>query len=149
MEQHSTYYDCTECGTAHPTAMGAEQCAKSHADERAISSAAYDLRDTISLKLGDLADAILDRPAAGTPEWEREQRGRQQLEPWALARIREWHLTKIAIAVEARLDPTGDVINARSWGATWQAIADRTGTTKQAAYDRWHDVIKGAEEVAQ
>lgn len=106
-------------------------------DTQDISSAADQLRDTIALKLGDLADQIMDRPESGSAEWIAEHQARKNNEGWAVRNTRDWHLTKIAIAVEARLDPTGDVLNAKQYGATWQAIADQCGITRQAAYDRW------------
>jgi hypothetical protein len=104
--------------------------------ENEISKAADELRTVIALEVGKLADQILGRPEFGSPEWKSQHETRDT--PEGKARTLEWHLTKIAILHEAgRVSPTGDVLGARKHGATWQAIADACGITKQAAFDRW------------
>lgn len=105
--------------------------------EREISSAAEELTSMIAVKLGDLADHIMGRPESGSAEWIAWYEANKNNEPWALNITRDWHLTKLAIARQAGTSPVGDVINAREYGATWQAIADVYGVSRQAAYDRW------------
>lgn len=100
-----------------------------------ISGAAHQLRETIALRCGDLADKLLDLPEAGTPEWVEQYQQRDT--PEGQARLREWHLVKMRICREADVDQTGDALNAKKAGATWQDIADACGITRQAAYDRW------------
>jgi hypothetical protein len=104
-------------------------------DEAEIAKAADELRTAISLHVGRLADQILGRPELGTPEWREEFEARDTPEGQPVRR--EWHLVKIQICREAKVDQTGDVINARRYGATWQAIGDACGTSRQAAFDRW------------
>lgn len=90
-----------------------------------ITEAAAELRTAISMHVGRLANQILGQPEIGTPE----------------GRARDWHLIKIRICREAKVDPTWDVLNARDHGATWADIGEACGTSRQAAYDRWgkHD----------
>lgn len=97
-----------------------------------ITEAADDLRNAISLECAKLADQLLGRPEFASPEW-LATHSQYELDT---AR-REWHLVKIRILHSAGIAPTGDVLNARLYGATWQAIGDACGTTRQAAFDRW------------
>lgn len=107
-------------------------------DERAFSSIAQEeisnaarlLEHEITMRVGQFADEIMARSGrllryADDPERERR-------------RLRDWHLVKIRIRRTANLDPTGDVINARRFGASWQSIGDACWITRQAAHDRWH-----------
>jgi hypothetical protein len=107
----------------------------------AIEGAAYELRGAISAKLADLADLIMERPELGSDEWQRKEHARIEQEPEAMNEQQQWHLIKIQIAHRAKLDPTGDVINAKRYGATWQTIADTCGISRQAAFDRWCKVV--------
>lgn len=100
-----------------------------------IQRAAEDLAETISARCGALADDILDRPQIGTPEWLAEHAQRET--PAGHARLAEWHLVKMQISRLAGASQTGDVLGARRHGASWQAIADACGITRQAAHDRW------------
>jgi hypothetical protein len=104
-----------------------------------ISRAADELRTAIALKCGELADQILGRPELGSPEWFAEQETKNT--PEGQARLRDWDLTKLKIYREAGMDPTGAAINARQHGATWQAIGEACGISRQAAFDHWskHD----------
>lgn len=104
-------------------------------DDEQIRRAASKLQERIGLTLGDLADEILGRPAIGSPEWRQEWETRET--EAGRERLREWHLLKIRICRAADVSPTGDVLNARKQGATWQQIADACGMTRQAAHDRW------------
>jgi hypothetical protein len=107
--------------------------------EQAITEAAEKLRDAISMECGRLADEILGRPEFGTAEW-LATHSEYEL---AAARL-EWHLVRIRILHVAGVSPTGDVMNARLYGATWQAIAGACGTTRQAAHDRWAKLATAA-----
>lgn len=108
-------------------------------DTQDISAAADQLTNTIAEKLGDLADELMGRPAnwSGSDAWITYVEARQNGEPWALKVTCDWHMTKLAISRAAKIDPTGDVINARRYGATWQDIAEQCGISRQAAFDRW------------
>jgi hypothetical protein len=111
--------------------------------DQVISKAANELTDTIALALGKLADQILGRPEFGSPEWSAWLGTRNT--PEGQAGTREWHLVKLRISREAKVDPTGDVINARKFGATWAQIGEACGMTRQGAQDRWakHTDAKG------
>lgn len=111
-------------------------------DPKDIFNAAVDLNGAIAEKLGDLADELLERPTPGTNAAVTYNEARKNGEPWALDSARDWHLTKIMIAVQAGIDPTGDAVNAKRYGATWQQVADTCGVTRQAAYDRWNAAIE-------
>lgn len=102
-----------------------------------IAQAAQDLTETVALKLGDLADDLLERPATGSDEWVRQWQYLKEHPDEQAAHHREWQLTKLAIARKAGVDPTGIVINLRQTGASWQTIADIYGISRQAAYERW------------
>lgn len=105
--------------------------------DKQITQAADQLTDTIAVKLADLADELLDRPATGSNEW-LEQYRYYEANPTAKAEaLREWHLTKLAIVRKAGTDPIGDVIGARENGASWQTIGDVYGISRQAAFERW------------
>lgn len=104
-------------------------------DERTILDASRKLDEAIGHVLGDLADEILGRPAIGSPEWREEWETRET--EAGRERLREWHLLKIQICRAAGVRETGDALNARRQGATWQQVADACGITRQAAYDRW------------
>lgn len=103
-------------------------------DER-IKAAADELKEAIALKLGELADRLLERPEFGTPEWV-DWWGNKDT-PAGNARRREWHLVKLQISREAGVDQTGNAINARHCGASWEEIGQACGITRQAAHDRW------------
>lgn len=71
-------------------------------------------------------------PVPGSSEWERisgtaEERER---ELWA-------QLLGLRIEIAAGIDPLLTVVGLRRWGASWQAIAEATGTSRQAAHERW------------
>lgn len=105
-----------------------------------VEDQANKLRDAIARELGNLADELLSRPEFGTDEWleatKALTRNKQAAELWT----REWHLAKIMISREARIDPTGDVLNAKHYGATWENIAEAYGITRQRAHERWAKV---------
>jgi hypothetical protein len=100
-----------------------------------IRLAADDLREHMSLRLGELADKLLGRPEFGTPEWMEDRR--TQYTPEGQERLKLWHLTKIRICAVADVEPVGDVINARKVGASWDEIGAACEMTAQAAADRW------------
>lgn len=49
---------------------------------------------------------------------------------------------KIAICVVAGVGPTGDVINARLYGASWRQIGDALGVTRQGTHERWGKICE-------
>jgi hypothetical protein len=106
-------------------------------EELTVEGQASKLRDAIARELGNLADELLGRPAFGSEDWldihKALNRDKTAESEWR----REWHLTKITISREAKIDPTGDVLNARYHGATWENIADACGITRQRAHERW------------
>jgi hypothetical protein len=104
-------------------------------DDPAVRDAAAELRETITLKLGELADRTLRRPRPGTAQWEAFFAERDTAD--GLAEAAEWHLTKLRIARVADVDATGSVIGARRRGATWKQIGAACGISRQAAHDRW------------
>lgn len=55
----------------------------------------------------------------------------------SVAQMQDWHLTKIGTSSQAHIDPTGDVLNARQLGVSWEAIAAQCGITPQEASERW------------
>ncbi|MGW4849123.1 hypothetical protein [Nocardia brasiliensis] len=89
----------------------------------------------IKIKTAELADQLLDRPEFGTPEWERDWDRRDT--PEGQQRQAQWHLTKIRIERAADVDPVGDVINARVFGASWDQIGAAYGISATDASDRW------------
>jgi hypothetical protein len=103
--------------------------------DHAVRAAASELQEAMALKCGDLADRILGRPELGTDAWVREHAERDT--PAGQQRLCEWHLVKMRISTAAGLDPTGDVLNARKLGATWDVIGDACDMTGQAAQTCW------------
>ncbi|WP_280410090.1 hypothetical protein [Nocardia brasiliensis] len=89
----------------------------------------------IALKSGELADRLLDRPEFGTTDWkrDREQRGT----PEGCRRLAHWHLTKIRIDHAADIEPIGNVLNARRFGASWDQIGAAYGISAEDAAARW------------
>lgn len=108
--------------------------------ETEIAAAADDLYETMARRCAELADQILGRPKVGTDAWKAEHATKDT--PEGQAKIVEWHLLKIQIYRRARVNPIGDVVNARQRGASWQAIADVCGISRQAAFDRWSKYLK-------
>lgn len=102
---------------------------------QAVRGASQELAKTVALKLGDLADEILDRPQPGTDAWLEERATRNTAA--GRQRTQEWHLVKMEIQREAGLNQTGDVMNARAAGATWEAIGQACGMTAKDAEGRW------------
>src|SRR5260370_485504 len=103
-------------------------------DER-ITTAANELREAVAMRLGELADRLLERPAFGTPEWHAWWEAKDT--PQGDARRRDWHLAKLRIARTAGVDLTGDVLGAHSVGASWEDIGEVCGITRDAARERW------------
>lgn len=112
--------------------------------EAEISNAAYELRAAIAEKVGDLADQILGRPEIGSPEWKAEWDAQQANPERATASSREWHLVKLRICRAADVDMTGNVMNARRFGASWADIGEACGTSRQAAHERWSRFMTAA-----
>ncbi|WP_433193815.1 hypothetical protein ACQP1G_34220 [Nocardia sp. CA-107356] len=100
-----------------------------------IDAAARELRATIAIKSAELADRLLARPAYGTPEWERDWDQRNT--PEGQRQEADWHLTKLRIDRAADVDPLGNALNARDFGATWEQIGGAYGITAADAADRW------------
>jgi hypothetical protein len=48
-----------------------------------------------------------------------------------------WQLTSLRIELAAGLDAFEEVVLLRRAGATWAAIAQAAGTSRQAAHERW------------
>lgn len=105
--------------------------------DTAVQAAADTAKEAIALLLGQLADRVLGRPEHVSDEWLAQARRERDDPELKRARAREWHLTKMAIERALGLDHTGNAINARRNGASWQSIADACGITRQAAHDRW------------
>ncbi|WP_052281252.1 hypothetical protein [Nocardia vulneris] len=106
-----------------------------------INSAANQLRDLIAIKTSKLADQLLHSPEFGTPEWEQEWNQRDT--PEGQQRQAKWHLTKIRIQRAADIDPLGNVINARVFGADWDQIGAAYGIDATDAADRWNRACSG------
>ncbi|MEU7141709.1 hypothetical protein ABZ942_19820 [Nocardia sp. NPDC046473] len=100
-----------------------------------IQAAASELRQTIALKTGELADRLLDRPEFGTADWKRDRDQRDT--PEGRRRLAKWHLTKIRIDRAADIDPIGNVLNARGFGASWDQIGAAYGISTEDAAARW------------
>lgn len=96
--------------------------------EQEVKVGVEELRHVVTQKLNELADRMVDIPLAGTSDWDTAE---------GQDRLRRWCLLKVEIAIKAKVDATGSVLNARRFGATWTNIGEACGTTKQAAYDRW------------
>lgn len=107
--------------------------------ERDVVGAAEELGAVIAGELARLANGICGRPSAGSSEWLAEREEPAELQA---AKSRDWHLVKIAICVAAGVGPTGDVINARLYGASWQQIGNALGVTRQAAHERWGKICE-------
>jgi hypothetical protein len=103
--------------------------------DRAVQAAGRELSEAMALKCGELADRVLGRPELGTPEWVEEHAARDT--DAGRQRLQDWHLVKARIYTAAGIDPTGDVLNARKAGATWDAIGDACDMTGQSAHDCW------------
>ncbi|PXX66928.1 hypothetical protein DFR70_103683 [Nocardia tenerifensis] len=100
-----------------------------------IRAAASELRETIALKSGELADRLLARPEFGTEDWKRDRDQRDT--PEGHRRLAHWHLTKLRIDRAADIDPVGNVLNARGFGASWQQIGAAYGISAEDAAARW------------
>ncbi|QIS02339.1 hypothetical protein F5X71_08390 [Nocardia brasiliensis] len=100
-----------------------------------IETAARELRETIALETGRLADRLLGRPEFGSAQWQLEwdQRGT----PEGRRRQVDWYLVKIRIDAAAGLDPHGNAVNARGFGASWAEIGDAYGISAEGAAERW------------
>lgn len=109
-----------------------------------IDAAARELRAAIALKTSELADGLLHRPQWGSTEWEREWSQRDTAE--GQARSAQWHLTKIRIERAADVDPLGNVINARVFGADWDQIGAAYGISATEAESRWDQQATGYAE---
>ncbi|MFD0362714.1 hypothetical protein ACFQZZ_14820 [Nocardia sp. GCM10030253] len=61
---------------------------------------------------------------------------------------RELHLelTKLRIRRAANMDLGGAVIAARTAGATWEQVGAACRSSRQAAYERWHKVVRKFED---
>lgn len=113
----------------------------------AIMVASDVAREAAGFVIGTLATRILGRPEVtddGYLEWHRAEQELPQAE--RAQHSAEWHLVKLQICRELGLDPIGDVLNARRFGASWQAIADACGITRQAAHDRWADLVRNIQQ---
>ncbi len=106
--------------------------------QEALRAASEDTRQGIALIIGRFADRILGRPLVEEADLD-ELRAEHEAKdtPAGRRKIAEWHLVKMQIERELGLDHTGNVLNARHYGASWSAIGEACGITKQAAYDRW------------
>lgn len=87
-------------------------------DQCSIDSAAGRLQDLIARTMDELTDELIERPAPGH-------------------RLREWALIKVRIARAANVGLTAAVLHARRHGATWAAIGEACGISRQGAYLRW------------
>lgn len=111
--------------------------------EEAIAVATDVAREAAGHVVGTLATRILGRPEITDDtyvEWARAERELPQAE--RDQHSAEWHLVKLQICRGLGLDPIGDVLNARRFGASWQVIADACGITRQVAEDRWAELAQ-------
>lgn len=103
-----------------------------------LDSAVWVAKEGIGELLGRIADRMLGRPGPADEGYleHLQAQGKMTPEQRAAAEL-EWHLLKMRIARRLGLDQTGETINARRLGASWQVIADACGISRQAAHDRW------------
>ena len=92
----------------------------------------------IASLLGKIADRMLGRPGPTDEGYLAQVQAKGEMTPqqraaWEL----DWHLVKLKLERRLGLDHTGNVINARRLGASWQTLADACGISRQAAHDRW------------
>src|ERR1044072_3302013 len=118
---------------------GADMAKLASADrEQAIVGAAGVTREAVALLIGRLADQVLGRPNVGDDDWLEYARAQSN---WSEQQRdhhqRDWYLVKMQIERRLGLDHTGNVINARRHGASWQAICFASGIRWQPALDRW------------
>lgn len=103
--------------------------------EPEIEQAGRELFEAVARKLWDLADDLTGRPEFGTEEWLAEWAERHT--PAGRAREAARYLVRIRIALAARVDIGGLVVNAIYQGATWTQIADAAGVDADTAQARW------------
>lgn len=109
----------------------------------AVAVATDIAREASDYVIGTLANRILGRPEVSEDGYLERARAEQALPQAERDQLSAaWHLVKLQICRELGLDPIGDVVNARRFGASWQAIADACGITRQAAHDRWAKLVQ-------
>ncbi|SUA76332.1 Uncharacterised protein [Nocardia otitidiscaviarum] len=103
-------------------------------DPTLVAQAATDLSLAVNDKCDELARRLLglprDRDGDRTEKSDRSE-DRLRLE-----------LTKLQILRLAHMDLGAAVAAARLVGATWEQVGIACGSSKQAAYERWHRVVK-------
>ncbi|GAM51372.1 hypothetical protein ACFOS0_24705 [Nocardia seriolae] len=103
-----------------------------------IARAAADLGLAMNDKCDELARRLLaqtrndEMPGSGSGQKDTEQ-SHDEL---------HLELTKLRIRHVANMDLGGAVAAARLVGATWEQVGGACGASKQAAYERWHKVVK-------
>jgi hypothetical protein len=77
------------------------------------------------------------RPVPGSQRWEDERAGPEGAQRELAAQIVEFR-----IALKVGIDPLGNVVGLRRWGATWELIAKAAGISRQAAHERWGRAVR-------
>jgi hypothetical protein len=104
-----------------------------------ISNAVRGVINAAALEAGRFADSIVGTgPLPGTPDWDQEQ-GTSAPADRTLA----WHLLSLRVQVAAGLGGIETVIVLRMQGATWAAIGEAVGMSRQSAHERWSARVTG------
>lgn len=108
-------------------------------EEKKIKIAAGKLSAEIRDLSEKLASELLGYPRRGDtengwPQWWAASKGTE-----AMLHLQ---LTRLRICLEAGLDPTAAVVDAKAAGATWSQIATICNRTKQAVASRWGDAVE-------
>ncbi|BCK56223.1 hypothetical protein NWFMUON74_39950 [Nocardia wallacei] len=106
-------------------------------DDQAIAGAAAELNLAIGDKCDELAANLINTLAETSDTASAAPPGAGQTPP----RLHR-ELTKLRIRRAANADLGGAVADARLAGATWEQIGWACGCSKQAAYERWHTIVK-------
>lgn len=107
-------------------------------DVNAVAQAAVELGLAMNDKCDQLAKKLLGvveiDPNAPTEE--------VKMETERSYSVVELELTKLRVRHLARMDIGGAVAAARMAGATWEQVGTACGSSKQAAYERWHKIVR-------
>lgn len=107
--------------------------------EERIAEAASALNLLLIAHCDRLARALIAEAGPDDSDRSSPQRSLKVLE---LTKLRIRHRTNV-------VDLSGPVAAARIAGATWAQIGDAVGTSRQAAYERWHKTVRAFENAAR